>query len=233
MPLLSRSSFLLPAVLLAAFAAAGCGHTNKLAQYPIAGKRAVYRTTISGSASSWVTVQSPVKGTVGAVAATIGSVIMGDQAQRKLDRAADPDTIGQAIARGMKQSSADYLSLRAVESLDEDPELIVETDVKSYRIVSNSYGLAVSVEGNSRIIDRSTGIVVWENDETHVVPLSQTWIASAGGRIGSSAAGIFNAAKLFALSEEELREVLTQAGRVAGEEIGETLREDVAELHEH
>lgn len=226
--------FRLPLLLsLAVLALAGCGHTNKLAQYPIAGKRALYRTTISGSGSSWVSVQSPVKGTTGAVIAAVGSIIIGDQARRKLDKAANPDSIALAISGGIKNASADYLSLHPVSSLDENPELIVETDVKHYDIVSNSAGLAVSVEGNSRIIDRGTGIVVWENNETHVVPLSETWLAPLGGRIGSSAAGIFNAAKLFALSEEELREVLTRAGRIAGEDIGETLREDVAEMHEH
>ncbi len=38
--------------------------------------------------------------------------------------------------------------------------------------------------------------------------------------------------KLLNMSEEEIRKVMAMTGQLAGREIGETLREDVAEMHE-
>jgi hypothetical protein len=120
--------------------------------------------------------------------------------------------------------------VQPVASIDENPEFLVETDLTEYEIVSLSAGLFVKAEGNSRMNHRATGTVIWENCESHTVPLSETYLAGIAPAPVASGISIFNAVQLLNLSEEELREVMGRAAMAAGEEIGETLREDIAEI---
>jgi hypothetical protein len=220
--------YLLATLLLAT----GCAHTNKLAEYPIAGKTAVYRTSVSADASgSWLEVDSPSDNTAANVVAAIGSVILTDQARKKLDRAVSRDSIAHYLSGGVRSATYDYLALREVASTADNPDLIIETQVTDFKVVSSSLGLHIRASGKTRIIVRATGMIVWENDESHTVPLSATYLAPLGGRVVRSGASIFNAVQFFNLSEEEIREVVNRAAEDAGSEIGETLREDVADLH--
>ncbi len=63
----------------------GCGHTNNLAKYNVAGKTALFRVYSSTTGSSFAVVESPDNDNVIAdIAAALGSGIMGDQARKKL-----------------------------------------------------------------------------------------------------------------------------------------------------
>jgi hypothetical protein len=81
------------------------------------------------------------------------------------------------------------------------------------------------------MIHRPTGAIVWENSESHTIPLSETYLAPLGPAPVRSGVSIFNAVKLLSLSQEELRTVVARAAMNVGVEIGETLREDIAEIH--
>lgn len=228
---MSARFYYLPA-LLAASVIIGCSHTNNLARYDVVGKTAIYRaSTNAGAASSHVMVESPDDNAVAGVASAIGSVIAGEEGRHKLERAINGDSIAQAVARGIRQATGDYLRLSAVESMADNPDFIIETEVTHYSLVSTTAGMCVHVSGNSRMIDRRTGGIVWENSESHSIPLSETWLAMAGPRLVRSGLGIFNAVQLLSLSEEEIRQVVNEGAAGAGREIGEQLREDVAEMH--
>ncbi len=210
--------------------AAGCGHTNRLAEYPINGKKALYRHYVSpGAPGSWVIVESPTSNTIVDVIAGIGSVIASDQARRKLNQAINGDSIAYYLGRGIFMATTEYLSIRPVESISDDPDLIIETEVKEYKFISSSTGLGVYTRGVSRITDRRTGVIVWENSEGHYVSLTSTFLAPLGGRIISSGASIFNAIEFFSMSEEEIRTVIGNACMETGREIGDALREDVSD----
>jgi hypothetical protein len=87
------------------------------------------------------------------------------------------------------------------------------------------------VRAKSRMIDRKTGSIIWDDAESHTVPLTHTFGAAFAPKAVSSAASIYNAVELLSLSEEEIRSVIDQAAAQAGREIAETLREDIAEMH--
>ncbi|MEP7218348.1 MAG: hypothetical protein ABI876_05505 [Bacteroidota bacterium] len=226
-----KHSHLLLILPLAALMAA-CGHTNNLAKFPVAGKKALFRVyAVSDAASSISVVESPVKNTIVDIIAAVGSVIVSDQSKHKLEHAVNGDSIAHSVSLGTQNSTSDYLSLRPVAGMQDNPDIIVETEITEYKLISASVGLALYVRGKSRMIDRATGQIVWEDSENKTVQLSETYLAAFAPRAISSGASIFNAVRLLTLSEEEIRTVVDNAAMEVGREIGETLREDVASSH--
>jgi len=220
------------ALLLLAVAVGGCGHTNNLAKYNVQGGTALFRAYASGSAGSYAHVESPAKhNTVLSILAAIGSGIVSDQGRKKLDDAINRDSIATSVAKGMRQATTDYLSITAVDSISQNPDFIIETEVTDFDVVSGSWGLSMHVRAKSRMIDRKTGSIIWDDAESHTVPLTHTFGAAFAPNAVSSAASIYNAVELLSLSEEEIRSVIDQAAAQAGREIAETLREDIAEMH--
>jgi hypothetical protein len=219
-------------VLMAGLVISSCGHTNNLADYEFRGKKAMFVTRSTTSGESAAVVSSPDdKSIVADIAAIIGSGILSDQSQRKLREAIDIDSIAYAVSRGMWESTVDYLGLVEVKDRSEDPDYLVETELREFKLKSSSSGLRARVRANSRIIDRRTGGIVWENSEAHTINLSNTVPAVLGPDVVRSGASVFNAVQLLNLDEEQIRDVMQRAGEVAGREIGETLREDVAEMY--
>src|SRR2546428_7620443 len=112
----------IPLIALAAAIAAGCGHTNNLAKYNVAGHTAYYRTSTAGDAAgSFAWISSPSDNLVAQAVTAVGSEIVGDQARRKLERAVNRDSIAHSVERGMVQATSDYLMLKPVESMEQNP----------------------------------------------------------------------------------------------------------------
>jgi hypothetical protein len=223
---------LLVALFPMAFLVGACGHTNQLAQYNVVGKTALFRSFSASDAASGISVvESPSKNTAVEIIAAIGSAIVSDQSRRKLERAFNGDSVAHGISQGIRNATADYLSVRPVQSMADDPDLIIETELTDCKLVSSSLGIAMQVRGKSRVIDRRSGTIVWDDAESHTIPLSETYLAAIAPKAVSSGVSIFNAVQLLNLEEEELRLVVTTAAVDAGREIGETLREDVADLN--
>ena len=215
----------------------GCGHTNNLAEYDVTGKKALFRNVVTTKGGARTAVNSPASGNGGGniiadIATAVGSQVMSDQAEQKLRDAINVDSIAAGVAIGMLSSTVDYLSITPVESMSDDPDYIIETELQEFTISSSASGLQARVCARSRMIDRRTGGLVWDDSEAHTVDISQSFVAAFGPAPVSTGAGVFNAVKLLNMTEEEIREVMAMAGQLAGREIGETLREDVAELHE-
>lgn len=225
-----RTGILLLLVLV--IAVGGCGHTNNLAKYKVQGGTALFRAYTSGSAGSYAHVQSPAKdNTILAIISAIGSGIVSDQGRRKLEEAINRDSIANSVAQGMRQATTDYLSITAVDSISQNPDFIIETEITDFDVVSSSWGLSMHVRAKSRMIDRKSGSIIWDDAESHTIPLTHTFAAAFAPKPVSSAASVYNAVELLSLSEEEIRSVIDQASLQAGREIGETLREDIADLN--
>ncbi len=219
--------------LLAALAVVGCGHTNNLARYDIAGKTAMVRSFTSTRGSGEAHVANPDKDNpITGIATIIGSGIIGDQAQRKLQSAIDADSIAAAVAEGTWESASMYLGLHRVQGVDDNPDFIIETELREFKLRSSEAGLSADVCARSRVIDRHTGGLVWEDSENRTIRLSQTGPAVLLPDAVRTGVGAFNAAKLLDMSESEIRDVIQQAAELAGREIGETLRKDVADLRD-
>lgn len=218
-------------ILPLALLAGACGHTNKLAQHNIADKTALFRSFTTSNVTSGVAeVESPGEHETVDLLAAIGSVIITEQARNKLENAFNGDSVAHDISLGIRNATADYLNIRPVQSMADNPDLIIETKLIECQLVSGASGITLQVEGESRVIERKTGIVVWDDSETYMIPLSETYLSVAAPTAISSGASIFNAVRLMRLSEEELRRVASNAATDAGREIGEMLRKDVAKL---
>lgn len=218
-------------LLLGAVVMVGCGHTNNLARYNVRNTTAYYRTFVDASAESHTHIEGVGDNVIADIAAAVGSVVVGSEAQAKLERAVNGDSIALAVSHGIRDAAGDYLMITPVASMNDGPDLIIETELTEYKLISSATGVRVHVEGTSRVIDRKTGGIVWEDGESHTVPISNSWIASLGPSPVAAGASIANAIQLMNLPEEQIREVIGLAAAKAGREIGETLREDVAKLN--
>lgn len=222
-----RLLFVLPLLLLGI----GCGHTNNLARYKIGGRTAYFRTLVTGSAGSSISVDNPSDHWAGDIAAIVGSIVLSDQASDKLARAINADSIALALGQGVEQSTIDYFDLHPVASLGDGPEYLVETELTEYRLISTAEGISAQVCGTSRIVHRASGAIVWEDSENRTVPLTVT-TPSGDGTEARSASSATNATLLLSLEENELRRIINDAALTVGREIGDTLRDDLAELNE-
>lgn len=218
-------------IMAMSVAVIGCSHTNNLAKFNVNNATAYYRTFVTANAESAVHIEGLESNTATEVVAVVGGIITGGIEQNKVARAVNGDSIATSVGNGIRASTGDFLMIRPVASMAENPDLIIETELTKYKLVSSASGVRVVVEGNSRVIDRKTGGIVWEDQERHSIPISNTWLASVAPGAVAAGASIANAFQLMNLPEEQIRQLVDQAATQAGREIGETLRKDVAKLH--
>jgi len=229
-PIASQKLFLISLLAVAAMAA-GCSHTNNLAKYHLHGKPAMFRASASGGGSSSVSINNPTDSWIGDIAAIAGSIALSSQAQKKLEKAINPDSLAASLAVGVRQSAIDYFQLRPPVDPSETPEYLVEIELTDYALHSGAEGVAAGVTGEVRIVHIATGEIVWENWETTVIPL---WGNSSGSdkREVDAASSGSNAVGLFNLEEEEIRRILNDGALAVGRYLGDELREDLAEMFE-
>jgi len=224
-------NYLLVALLAIAAMATGCSHTNNLAKYNLRGKPVMFRTYASGGGSSTVSVSNPTDSWIGDIAAIAGSIVLSSQAQKKLEKAVNIDSLAANLTLGVRQSAIDYFELRPPMDSSETPEYLVEVELTDYALHSGSEGVAARVDGEARIIHIPTGEVVWDNWEGKVIPL---WGNSSGSdtREADAASSGGNAVGLFNLEENDIRRILSEGAMTVGRYLGDELREDFAEMHE-
>ena len=211
-----------------AFLVSSCGHTNELDQYDLKDKSFIYQYRIPADAidaSTWVS--SPGDGPF-ALVSVVGGAIASGEAVKKLEKAANPDTLALALSKGIENVTSTYIGIRRAKNLNENPDFIVETILDSYELHSSDYGIKVNVAGTTRIAERGTGKIIWEYDDCKTITLSDTWYAGMLGA-GSTIVGAFNIARLLELPDAELRAVLKAAAEEAGAKIAEEFREDYSD----
>ncbi|HET7152890.1 MAG TPA: hypothetical protein VFJ29_03925, partial [Candidatus Kapabacteria bacterium] len=214
---------------IAAFFLFGCGHTNNLAKYNVRSQSYFFQQGMSYGAASVNASLNSVDTSAAAQAQTsITSSITNSQLQSKLARAAHPDQLESFLSRGMEYAVKTYLNASSASSVG-NTSFIVETQLKTYQLSSSATSVSAAVSGCSRIIERKSGAVVWEDCETKNIPLHNVQVV--GGDAAGAVASIANAAELLAMSDEDVRQVINQAAQEAGRQIGETLREDVANMN--
>jgi hypothetical protein len=217
-------------LLFAALLFSSCGHTNELEHYDLKNKSFLYQYRIPADAidaSTWI---SGPDGPAGIIT-VVGGALAGDQVIKKLQHAANPDTIALALSAGIEDVTSKYLGIRRVRSVDDDPDFIVETILDKYELHSSDYGITARVKGTTRVAERGTGKIIWEYDEAETITMSDTWFAGMLGP-GATVVGAFNIARLLNLPDEELRAVLKAAAQEAGAKIAEEFREDYADARE-
>ena len=106
-------------------------------------------------------------------------------------------------------------------------DFIVETELE--RCVLNVYknSVNVTVQANTKIIDRATGSIVWENWESDTIP-----VGSGKRRVKvkkRAESNVLTALQLASLSKREINACVSDAAVDVGREMGETFREDLAD----
>lgn len=208
-----------------------CSHTNNLSKYKVAGAPVIFRVSAKEGGSAYSSVSSPSKNVIVEIVSAVGSGVASELAQKKLNRVVNPDSIAMFISQGMKFAMIDYLNIKPVKDMSENPEYIVETKLTKYQIISNEYGLSANACGNSRIIHRSTGAIVWEDDETHSFTISDTWLAIVAPNVVKTGTSVMNAVKLNSMKDEDLSKIIDMTGIEVGKKIGETLRNDISKMY--
>ena len=231
--------------LSSAFILTGCGHTNELAKYDLTSKAFYFEDAVApGAQQVNVDFSSPLESKVGVgksenvsawldiagAVTSIVSAVVSSETQEKLESAIDMNEVAYYVSQGIEEALARYYTVQSVESLQDNPEFIVETILISCQLGSSDKGVSILVEASSRIIDRKTATIVWEYSDSNVVPVTETGSSYTDPTGVSSALSVISAAQLADLSEKEIQAGVYNAAAGAGAMIAEVLREDIAEI---
>lgn len=204
-----------------------CGHTNNLKDYKLREQRMTFRSRWNGTMSAEANIYSPVRNPAADVAATIGSIAASSAATDMLKKAVQPEVLAVSVSSGIEDVLRTYLKVVPVRDSVSESIAIVESEVTEFSLHSHQSGIYATVRANTRMLNRSSGKVMWEDCEHVSVPLR----SGVDGRFDPTGlSGIVNAAQLSNLSDEEISKAMIYAAEDAGRKLGETLREDIAEL---
>lgn len=208
--------------------------TNNLSKFDLNSKKMYFEEIVSTSASSIrITYSSDKPQTkddpgniMKDIAKGIGTAFLTSELENKLSRSANPDTIIQAVSYGVENALVKYLNVKPQYTLNDESEFIVTTTLEKCELVSNPYGIYISIQAEVQITQRGTGELVWENTETNYSPIRQSY---GYGSNSSSISDVIQISQLASLSETELRKIINGASQDVGRKMAETLREDIRE----
>ena len=75
---------------------------------------------------------------------------------------------------------------------------------------------------NTRMIDRNTGIIIWENGEVHILPIEDQEYYNTDNKDSKPLTKVLNAIRLASLSKNELNFYLGEAIKIVGRKMAET-----------
>ena len=213
---------------------AGCAHTNELAKYDLSGKEMLFSNHVSANAGKLQFVnhtpskKGKDKNDVISAIASIGSDILSESSKSKISDAVSTDSIASYVSEGLKNALITFVKIKPVDSINKNPQFVVETTIEQCQLVVGTDHVSIIVQASSRIIDRNSGNIVWDDDETETVPIEENY---ANDKDNSSTLNkVISAVQLSSLSEKEIQKVVNEAAKNAGRKIGETFREDVIKL---
>ncbi len=209
----------------------GCAHTNELAKYELSKKGILFvNNTSPDAATIKVVTQTPSdqkkeKNDLLNTIASVGSDILSSSSVDKITNSVRTDSMAVYVSDGLKNALITYLNIEPVSSLQDDPQFVVETTLEECKLVASASSVSVSVRAYARIIDRKSGNIVWDDDETQIIPIRQDYSDTKDN--SATLNKVFSAVQLASLSEKQIQHVVNVAAKGAGKEMGETLRKDV------
>jgi hypothetical protein len=215
--------------LIASSALLAACHTNHLEKYQLAQAPVQFTSRVSGDAAKAGSNINPGAGTLAGVIGAFGNAALSAELAEKLYRVARPEIMAEDISDRMKEVVKIYL--KAVPS--DNAGYAFETELSEYRLECSSAGVRVHAQAYCRLIDRSTGKLVWDDCESESVSLTSNIPGAVlSGTAVGSAVSIIQCNELLEMPDEQLRNTLERAAKEVAYEIAETLREDVAEMHD-
>lgn len=213
----------------------GCTHINEFKKFSPAGKKCLFKNFVNPDISkvdiqidaSWVTRNLPIS----IILQELGVDAFEKRVEERLSGVINADSIVRVLQKDIKEGLVTYLNIIPAESLEDNPDFIVETRLKKISLQSTEYGVYAKIETRALVIKRSNAAIVWQNDEYTNVPVYDTKITLGAPKTVSTAAGVLNAVRLLEMSDDEIRESINDTIEKACTDQVETLREDIAESY--
>jgi len=211
----------------------GCAHTNELMNYDLKGKKAHFEERVLSQARTIQVEMNETKSdskdkavSILEAVVSVSSAALSAEKISDLKESIDTYELIFSVAEGIKETMETYIDLVAVDD-KRDADFIIETELERCVLNVAKDNVHVTVQANTKIIDRATGKIVWENWESDTVPVGRS--ASNVKVKKGTESNILTALQLASLSKEEINACVGEAAIDVGREMGETFREDLAE----
>lgn len=216
----------------------GCSHTNELAKFKVNSSSMLYKEFVGREAGT-IQIAYPQKGTQSSnskkedkgildAIASIGTELLNADKTSDIKEWVDTKAIAEDLSYGMENNLKEYINVKKVNSVDDNPSFIVETTLEKCVLNVTESGVSLQVQAYVKILERGTGSLVWENSESENVPVTYDAYASTGKK-SSTESKILTAVQLNSLSKKEVNSCIEAAVQSVGRLMGETFREDLAE----
>lgn len=214
----------------------GCSHTNELGKYDVRGKSALFNTNVEPQArtieitrtsSSDKDDKKKKKKNVIEAIAEIGTEILSANKESDIKNWVDTYEVVNHISDGLQDALETYVDIKPVTGKKRKPDFIVEMDLTNCELKVNESSVYLNMRCTSKMVERVSGDVVWENYEYVNERLSYDY--SSSKKKNRTESNVITALKLASLSEREIDQAIHYAAEEAGRKMAETFREDLSE----
>lgn len=211
----------------------GCAHTNNFNEHNMSGKKYMFKQYVNGDITgAWIDIStgsySDKGGLVSVILTELGEEYAEGKVRDKLERCLKADTITKSISNGIQEGLKTYYLIETVDSLNQNPDFIVETKFNKIIFSSDAYGVSATMRASVRVIDRKSAKTVWLNSESYRLPLKDVVISYFGGPYVRTTASVVNLIRLLDMKDEEIKYAIDELAKEVGFEHAETLREDIS-----
>lgn len=234
-PRIPSTSPLLFAIVVIAFASAGCSGVNKLADHDYEGKTMAVTAPLAPRPEIFTDdpaddEDAPRRGNrlmrtlaaVAEVASEVAEAFTAADAQAKLDSAAVLVDVSATVADGMKDAAIRYLNVVGTGDAHA-ADYVLEVNIEKHGIYSGSnydQRLEYRLEAKPVLMDNRTGEVIWRRTVKQDYPFTEGSTSRTLARTG-------NAMALSELTVDELALVLESMANDAARDIARKLSDDI------
>ena len=226
-------------VMLLALIISSCSHTNNFSQYNMEKTKVLFEKALGSDINKVHQYSSNTHSKkesdaefFSRTALSIGSAFIGNDIEEKFTKAVNPDSVASAISLGIKNTLIKYFQIQSEYDVAGDYDYICIVALDKCEITSGSAGIYLNVGATSRITDRKTGGIVWEDSENENIQLR---FSTANYNSKSGLERTFDdatqVAMLASLTENEIRKAVFNASSEISRLFGQTIQEDFMEMN--
>lgn len=226
--------FFKTAVIILILSFSSCSHIDNFDDYNIAYKKVTFITKVADSKSD-----AKVKfgdGSFGVdkniterIISAIGSELLEAEVEEKLGKIINPDEVAGTISWDIKSNLQTFTNIIVVDSLLNNPDIVAETNLLGFRLVSSANGIMSYITVEFTLTDMESGKYIWKNKETIKRYLKESITEHVPERTIRKAGSIINAIRLIEMSEDEIKQAIKLSAEEVSSEILKILRTDISE----
>jgi len=226
-------------VMLLALIISSCSHTNNFSQYNMAKSKVLFEKAFGSDINKVHQYSSNTHSKkesdaefFSRTALSIGSAFIGNDIEDKFTKAVNPDSIASAISQGVENTLIKYFQIQTESDVAGEYDYICIVALDKCEITSGSAGVYLNVGATTRITDRKTGGIVWEDSENENIQLrfSTTNYNSKSG-LERTLNDATQVAMLASLTEDEIRKAVRNASSEVSRLFCQTIQEDFMEMN--